>query len=265
MAHFPDHAPSQSQVVLLGDHDTVAHRDELSQDAARKACVIADAFGFAMGEAASTEDLTEVDAVVSAVGCAIAERADLWVPFPGPDFGREQHPRRLSLVLQRHGLNLRGGRELIPYPTTGGLSEIDFALRREVQVVDDLGHAALAAVGAESLGHEIELALVGAGARSSGTLRTARRVSAGAAEAGVRAEGYAPPMLPEPTVPWPQRQPVLKKYVRWLVHGCGVTQAATARVLNSTGQRTPKGRRWQPATVSALLNGRYDRGAAGCR
>ncbi|EUA20472.1 hypothetical protein I552_6792 [Mycobacterium xenopi 3993] len=35
---------------------------------------------------------------------------------------------------------------------------------------------------------------------------------------------------------------------------------ATARVLNSAGQRTPKGRRWRPATVSALLNGRYDHG-----
>jgi hypothetical protein len=51
---------------------------------------------------------------------------------------------------------------------------------------------------------------------------------------------------------------VLKRYVRWLVQGCGVTQVATARVLNSTGQRTPKGRLWQPSTVSALLNGRYD-------
>jgi hypothetical protein len=72
-------------------------------------------------------------------------------------------------------------------------------------------------------------------------------------------------MLPGPTTPWPQRQPMLKRYVRWLVHGCGVTQVATARVLNSTGQRTPKGRLWQPATVSALLNGRYDRGAAARR
>ena len=45
------------------------------------------------------------------------------------------------------------------------------------------------------------------------------------------------------------------------MYGCGVTQAATARVLNSTGQRTATGRPWQPATVSKLLNGAFDRQA----
>lgn len=45
--------------------------------------------------------------VVAALGRAIVGRMDVWVPFPGPDFIREQHLRRLSLVLQRHGLNLR--------------------------------------------------------------------------------------------------------------------------------------------------------------
>ncbi|MGH3440307.1 MAG: recombinase family protein, partial [Sciscionella sp.] len=84
-------------------------------------------------------------------------------------------------------------------------------------------------------------------------------------ESGPNTGSVSPPTLPAPTTPWAQRQPVLKRYVRWLVHGCGVTQVATARVLNSTGQRTPKGRPWQPSTVSALLNGRYDRGAAACR
>jgi len=267
MAHFPDHSPAETQVVLLGDDDTVLrHRDDLSEHAAQQACAIADAFSFSPGEAASNDDLAEVDAVVSALGRAIADRMHVWVPFPGPDLGREQHWRRLSLVLQRHGLNLRVGRELAPCPTTGGFSEVDFALRREVQVVDDLDNAALAAVGAEGLGREIELALVAAGTRSSGTPPAPRRVPVGAgAEPGPCAESVSPPMLPAPTTPWAQRQPMLKRYVRWLVHGCGVTQAATARVLNSTGQRTPKGRLWQPATVSALLNGRYDRGAAASR
>ncbi|MGH3521721.1 MAG: hypothetical protein ACRDU4_02580 [Mycobacterium sp.] len=267
MAHFPDHAPAESQVILLGDHDTVLrHRDDLSAHAAQQGCAVADAFSFSPGEAASRDDLAEVDAIVSALGRAIADRMDIWVPFLGPDLGREQHWRRLSLVLQRHGVNLRFGRELDPCPTTGGCSEVDFALRREVQVVDELDNAALAAVGAESLGREIELALAAAGARSSGTPLAARRVSAGTgAEAGPCTESVSPPTLPAPTTPWAQRQPVLKRYVRWLVHGCGVTQVATARVLNSTGQRTPKGRPWQPSTVSALLNGRYDRGAAACR
>lgn len=257
MARFPEGTPTQSRLVLLGDEDTLSHRDELSDDAARKDCVVIDAFGFSAGQAAQTEDLTEIDAAVSAIGRAITERADLWVPFPMPDLGREQHSRRLSLVMQRHGLNLRGGRELAPYPSTGGINEIDFALRREVQAVDELDHAALAAVGAESLGQEIELALAGVGARSSRTQRTLRVSTDDPGD--TLFDSYVPSMLPKPTAPWPQRQPELKRYVRWLVHGCGVTQAAAARVLNSTGQRTQRGCRWQPATVSALLNGRYDK------
>jgi len=264
MAHFPGHSPAASFVILLGDHDTAAHRDQLSEQAAQHGCAIADVCSFPLGDAASNDDLTQLDAVVSALARAIAERMDIWVPFPGPDFGREQHWRRLSLVLQRHGLNVRFGRELDPCPTTGGFSEADFALRREVQAVDELDNAALATAGVESLGHQIELALAAAAAAASRTSVT-RRVSAGTAtDAAPRTEN-ASPMLPPPAAPWEQRQPALKRYVRWLVHGCGVTQVATARVLNSTGQRTPKGRLWQPATVSALLNGRYDRSVEACR
>jgi hypothetical protein len=261
MAPFPHNAPAATYVVLLGDHDTVRHRDDMSELAAQQACAIVDAFSFSPGEAASNDDLTKVDAVVSALGRAIADRMHIWVPFPAPDFGREQHWRRLSLVLQRHGLNVRFGRELTPCPATGGYSEVDIALRREVQAVDDLDNAALAAAGVESLGREIELALVAAGAAEP-VMTAVRRVPAGAGtETAPRTESAWPPVLPAPTVPWAQRQPMLKRYVRWLVHDCGVTQVATARVLNSAGQRTPKGRRWRPATVSALLNGRYDHGA----
>jgi hypothetical protein len=266
MAHFSGHSSAAASVILLGDDETARHRDELSQDAVQHGCAIADVFSFAEGEAASHGDLTEVDAVVSALGRAIANRMDIWVPFPGPDLGREQHWRRLSLVLQRHGLNVRFGRELASCATIGGFNEVDFALRREVQIVDDLDHAALAAAGAKSLGSEIELALVGAGAPASRTSPAASRVPAGAvSEPAPRAERVWSPVLPAPCMPWAQRQPVLKRYVRWLVHGCGVTQVATARVLNSAGQRTPKGRMWQPATVSALLNGRYDRDTAARR
>ncbi|MCV7260880.1 hypothetical protein AWC26_17760 [Mycobacterium shimoidei] len=251
----------ETQLVLLGDHDTAEHRGELSQLAAQRGCTITETFSFVPGEAAANDDLTQVDAVVLALGRAISDHVPIWVPFAGPDLGREQHWRRLSLVLQRHGLNLLLGRDLESCPTTGGFSEIDFALRREVQAVDELDHAALAAVGAESLGHEIELALVAAGSAASVT-PAARRGRAGAgSDAGARRDSPMPPSLPSPTAPWTQRRSALKRYVRWLVHGCGVTHVATARVLNSTGQRTPKGRRWQPGTVSALLNGRYDHGA----
>lgn len=231
MVHFPDHAPAESQVILLGDHDTaLRHRDDLSQHAAQQGCAIADAFSFEPGEAVSHDDLTEVDAIVSALGRAIADRMDIWVPFLAPDLGREQHWRRMSLVLQRHGLNLRFGRDLDPFPTAGGYSEVDFALRREVQVVDELDNAALAAVGAESLGREIELALVAANAPTPAT-SAVRRVPAGSGtDAGPRAETVSPPMLPAPTTPWAERQPMLKRYVvgsytaavsrKWPRRGC---------------------------------------------
>jgi hypothetical protein len=254
MSHSPEHAAARSRVILLGDNDTVRHRDELSDDAARQNCVIAEVFSFPPGEPCTNEELTEVDAVTSALGRAIAARMDIWVPFLGPDLCREQHWRRLSLVLQRHGLNLRAGRELNEFPRTGGFSDIDFALRREVQAVDELDRAALASVGAETLGREIERALVVAAAPAAG--------ARGATAAG---QGASAPSLPAPTVPWSQRQPMLKRYVCWLVRGCGVTQAATARVLNSMGQRTPKGHHWQPGTVSKLLNGRYDGDTAALR
>ncbi|WP_244897419.1 hypothetical protein [Mycobacterium alsense] len=252
MAHLPGHLPAKCRVILLGDHDTVlGHRDDLSALAARYACTVAEAFSFAPGEAVSHDDLTEMPAVVSALARAIAGRMHIWAPFAGPDLGREQHWRRLSLVLQRHGLNLRVGRELEPCPVAGAYSEVDLALRREVQAVDELDSAALAAAGAESLSRDIELALAAAaGAAPVGPAE--RRTPTGA---GVRTEGVMPPPLPAPTAPWAQRQPELKRYVRWLVDGCGVTHVATARVLNSAGQRTQKGRPWRPTTVSALLNG----------
>ncbi|ORW21289.1 hypothetical protein AWC18_10500 [Mycolicibacter nonchromogenicus] len=239
-----------TRVLLLGDRETVEHRADLATDASRQHCMVIDAFGFEEGEAGGTDDLTEVNAVVIALGRAIAGRMDVWVPFPGPDFIREQHLRRMSLVLQRHGLNLRLTRELFSAPTDGGMNEIDFALRREVQAVDDLDQAALAAEGAESLSRQIEQALT-----ANRGPQVVRRIPTDATR-GSRHPG--PPALPPPALPWPERKQQLERYVRWLVDGCGVTQAATARVLNSSGQRTPTGRPWKPGTVSRLLNGKYD-------
>lgn len=189
MAHIADHTQGETQVILH-DQENVRHRDHLSGDAAGQGYVVADAFAFKSGEAASSDDLTDVETVMSALGRAIANRMDFWVPFPGPDLRREQHWRRLSLVLQRHGLNLRFGRELDACPTTGGFSEVAFALRREVQAVDDLDKAVLAAVGAGSLGREIESALVAAGA-PSGTRAERRAPAPPVAMALPRGKRYA--------------------------------------------------------------------------
>lgn len=237
--------PEATPVILLGDQETGKYRVELAENAAARGYVVAEAFAFELGAARGTDDLTDVEVVVAAVGRAIAARMDIWVPFPGSDFVRELHLRRLSLVLQRHGLNLRASRELSPAPITGGISEIDFALRREVQAVDALDQAALAAEGARTLGQEIEQELAGTG---GGTTP--------AAVAG-------PPCLPAPDMPWAQRKPMVERYAHWLVRDCGVTQAAAARVLNSTGQRTATGRQWQPGTVSKLLTGGCDKNRPG--
>lgn len=236
------------RVVLLGDNDTTAHRAELARDAAKQHCIIVEAFGFEEGEAGGTDDLTEIDAVVAALGRAIAGRMDVWVPFPGPDFIREQHLRRLSLVLQRHGLNVRLTRGLYPAPTDGGMNEIDFALRREVR------RRRPGSGGAGRRGRQEPRAGDRDGAGQG------RRPTVGAAHnrRGRANMHPVPPMLPSPAVPWPERKRQVKRYAGWLVHGCGVTQAATARVLNSAGQRTPTGREWKPGTVSKLLAGKYD-------
>lgn len=146
-------------VHVVGDTDTVSRGDMLAERAAAKGVQIAQSFAFDPGAAAAEDDLTEVDAVVAALSRAIVTRTDLWCPFPLQDLCREQHFRRLSLALQRHGLNLLMGPELAPCPTEGGYHEVDAALRKEVWAVDELDHAALASAGLRTLGAEIEAAL----------------------------------------------------------------------------------------------------------
>lgn len=142
-------------VIVLGDHGTM-EVDDLAVKAAEQGAVIAESYSFEPGEPASSDDLAEVDAVVSALSRAIATRVDVWVPFPIADFGREEHLRRVSLVLQRHGLNMLMGRELEPCTTDGGFNPIDFALRAEVRAVDGLDFAVIAGAGVHSLAAEIE-------------------------------------------------------------------------------------------------------------
>jgi hypothetical protein len=146
-------------VIVLGDRETVRHFD-LDEKAARQGAVVTETYCFDPCEAADQEELTEVDAVVTALSRAIATRADLWMPFPMEDLGREQHVRRLSLVLQRHGLNMLMGHDLEPCTMDGGFSAIDYALRLEVKAVDALGFAALASAGMRTLGVEIERELL---------------------------------------------------------------------------------------------------------
>ena len=84
-------------VIVLGDHGTL-EVDDLAVKAAEQGAVISESFSFEPGEPASSDDLAEVEAVISALSRAIATRTDVWVPFPIADFGREEHLRRVSLV-----------------------------------------------------------------------------------------------------------------------------------------------------------------------
>jgi hypothetical protein len=160
-------AINTSQVLVLGDRDTAEHLDMLGLQAAAKGAVITQTFCFDPGAAVTHEELTEIEAVVAALGRAIATHTDIWLPFPVEDLRREEHFRRLSLALQRHGLNLLMGNDLVPCPVEGGYSAIDAALRAEVRAVDELDFAALASAGVRTLGIEIEMALAMPGGPSA--------------------------------------------------------------------------------------------------
>ena len=120
-----------------------------------------------LGDAAAANDLADVEQVVAALSHAIATRRDIWLPYPREDLGREDHIRRVCLVLQRHGLTLRLGPNLFACPAEGGYSPIDQALRIEVQAVDALDHAVIAAAGVQTLSTEIDAALAAVPARNA--------------------------------------------------------------------------------------------------
>jgi hypothetical protein len=141
-------------VIVLGDQETAALGD-LEEKAADKGAVITEIFSFNRGEAAAHDELMCVEPVISALSRAIKTGTDLWVPFPMSDLGREEHIRRASLVLQRHGLNMLMGEDLQPCTTDGGFNPSDFALRHEVKMVDELDHAVIASAGITTLEAEI--------------------------------------------------------------------------------------------------------------
>ena len=156
---MPQSTNISSAVIALGDRETIRHFD-LAGRAADQGAVVTETYCFEPGEAAANDDLASVEAAVTALSRALATHVDIWMPFPMDDLGREQHVRRLSLVLQRHGLNLLMGHDLDPCTMDGGFSAIDYALRMEVKAVDDLGFAALARAGTRTLGVEIEVELL---------------------------------------------------------------------------------------------------------
>jgi hypothetical protein len=146
-------------VVILGDTATEQQAEMFAVRAAEHGVIISGIFAFEVGEAAAANDLAEVEQVVAALSHALATRRDIWLPYPREDLSREDHIRRVCLVLQRHGLTLRMGPNLFACPAEGGYSPIDQALRIEVNAVDALDHAAIAAAGVQTLSTEIDAAL----------------------------------------------------------------------------------------------------------
>lgn len=242
---------AQVPVILLGDHDTGQRIEMLHQKAAEHGVTIVEKYTFDMGEPFHCNDLSEVDAVVRALVRALDIRADIWAPFPREDLCRDEHIRRLSLVLQRHGLNLRLSQHLWPCPLTGGMNEIDCALRREVHAVDDLDNAVIAAAGLKTLGKEIEEALH---VRHATTAK-GKQIEEWFADALADMEtDFGPsPTLPAITAQWSERRPALKRFAGWLIKDCGMTHSEAAKLLNASGHRTALGRDWRRSTISALI------------
>ena len=154
-------------VLVLGDTATEQQAEMFAIRAAEHGVIISGIFAFEVGEAAAANDLADVEQVVAALSHAIATRRDIWLPYPREDLGREDHIRRVCLVLQRHGLTLRLGPNLFACPGEGGYSPIDQALRIEVQAVDALDHAVIAAAGVQTLSTEIDAALAAVPARNA--------------------------------------------------------------------------------------------------
>ena len=154
-------------VLVLGDTATEQHTEMFAIRAAEHGVIISGIFAFEVGEAAAADDLAEVEQVVAALSHAIATRRNIWMPYAREDLVREEHARRLCMVLQRHGLTLRVGPDLFACPTEGGTNPIDQALRIEVQAVDALDHAVIAAAGVQTLSTEIDAALAAVPSRNA--------------------------------------------------------------------------------------------------
>lgn len=240
-------------VIVLGDKDTGTRLEMLKTRAAECGVSITETHTFEGGEAAQQDNLADVGAAFTALCQAVRTRSNIWLPFP-LDVIREEHARRLSLVLQRHGLELLIGRNMWACPRDSGISEIDCALRREVRAVDDLDRALLAALGGLTLTDEIESML-----RADAAHPVADYSGEQLLDVLQRLEiQYGPhPGIPSTRAAWKTRQPGLQHFACWLVYECEMTRAHAADMLNALGHRTRSGRYWKPSTVSSFVKRNY--------
>lgn len=239
---------STGAVIVLGDTETANRLEMLTTRAAECGMAIAETHTFETGAPGQHNDLSEVDAVVVALSRAVRTGANVWLPFP-IDLLREEHVRRVGLVLQLRGLNLLVGRQMWACPVDGGINEIDIALRREVHAVDDLNRTVIAVIGGQTLADEVEL-MLRAGEGSSTTLFGGEQLTDVLQRLEVQ---YGPhPGMPSTRAAWAVRQPGLRQFASWLVEQCEMTRSDAAGLLNGLGHRTQRDREWRPSTISAL-------------
>lgn len=240
-------------VIVLGDKDTGTRLEMLETRAAECGVSITETHTFEGSEAAQQDNVADIGAAFTALCHALGTRSNIWLPFP-LDLIREEHVRRLSLVLQRHGLELLIGRAMWSCPRDSGVSEIDSALRREVRAVDDLDHAVLAALGGLTLTDEIE-SMLRADDASSVVGHPGGQVLDVLQQLEIQ---YGPhPGLPSSRAAWKIRQPGLQLFAGWLVRQCEMTQGQAASFLNALGHRTKSGRSWKRSTLSTLIKDRH--------
>ena len=245
-------------VIVLGDKDTGSRLEMLEARAAECGVSIAETHTFEGSEAAQQDNVADIGAAFTALCQAVRIRSNIWLPFP-LDLIREEHARRLSLVLQRHGLELLIGRAMWSCPRDSGINEVDSALRREVRAVDDLDRAVLASLGGLTLTDEIE-SMLRADRAPSAMENSGEQLLDVLQRLEIQ---YGPhPGLPSTRAAWAVRRPGLELFAGWLVHQCEMTQAQAATFLNALGQRTKSGRSWQRSTVAALVSRRVKRQSA---
>ena len=177
--------------------------------------------------------------------------SNIWLPFP-LDLIREEHVRRLSLVLQRHGLEL-----LIGAPCGRARATVESArsivhCAGEVRAVDDLDHAVLAALGGLTLTDEIESMLRADDASSVVDTREGRcwmfcsswRFSTDLTRGYLRVARA-----------WKIRQPGLQLFAGWLVRQCEMTQGQAASFLNVGSPHEERAQK--RSTLSTLIKDRH--------
>ena len=203
---------------------------------------------------AQQDNVADICAAFTALCQAVRIRSNIWLPFP-LDLIREEHARRLSLVLQRHGLELLIGRAMWSRLRTQRHQRGGQRAAPEVRAVDDPRSSRPPLAGLDAHRRNRVDAEGGSCAFSDGELR---RAAGRSAAVGNPARPHRVATTERRAV----RRSGLSASPAGLFIRCEMTQAQAATFLNALGQRTKSGRSWQRSTVAALVSRRVKRQSA---